>query len=119
MRPTVWAITIKGIEQDSTFGINKYVWVTDKQAERILDLQYDEKHKDDIFMASGVAFRIKDIKNMKRLPLSEAKGYFSFDREITEKVLLEYNSRKPAALPNEQSEQRKKLLDKWNVNKEI
>lgn len=114
MKPTVWAITLKGMERDADFGFNKYVWVTKEQGEKILDMQYDDTKKNLLITASGKAFHISDIKGMTEVPLDKARNYASFDRKISEPALLEFNKQQETAKRLESS-QRAKLIEKWRA----
>lgn len=114
MKPTVWAIRLKGLKQDAKFGFNKYVWATKEQGNKILNMQYDDTKKDLLVVASGVAFRPTDIEMMREISLEEAQNYASFDPNIHEPALLEFKERQEAAkyLHNEQYT---KLINKWSV----
>lgn len=98
------AITIKNDELDSN-GIHKYKWATKKQAERLLEAQFDEKQNQFLFMLGDESVRPCDIANIKFVKLKEVKEWPSFRKYIIKEIEAEEKYNK------------ENVLDGSNINK--
>lgn len=82
------AISIKGDELDAN-GVHKYKWATKKQAERLLEAQFDEKENRFLFMLGDESIRPCDISNIKFVKLKEVKEWPSFRKYIVKELEAE------------------------------
>lgn len=79
--PEVVALTIKGLGKDNN-GLQKYIWVTKSQLERLLESQYDAEERYFVFNIGGVGVRPCDIITFKTVKLKEAREWPSFRKYI-------------------------------------
>ena len=74
---SVAAITVKNLGDDE-HGLRQYMWATKKQAQQLLDLQFDEKKNHFVYMLGDESIRPCDILAVKFVKIKEARRWPAF-----------------------------------------
>lgn len=106
------AIIIKGLGVDE-FGLQQYVWATKKQAEKLLEAQYDEERNKFVFILGDEGIRPCDIVRIKFVKVKEAVKWPALKRYVIDELYLEAeNEAKNSIEINEEG--RKRLNGLYN-----
>ena len=84
----VMAITIKGLGKDD-FGLPQYLWATKEQFNALMDAQYDDEKRNQLFTLGDRTFRLSDILQAKEMDLDYAKGLPAFRGYVLEALKKE------------------------------
>lgn len=74
---SVAAITVKNLGDDE-HGLRQYMWATKKQAQQLLELQFDEKKNHFVYMLGDESIRPCDILAVKFVKIKEARKWPAF-----------------------------------------
>lgn len=108
-------IVLKWMGKDEN-GLQQYVWATKKQADDIMNSQFDDKQNQKLFMIGGESFRASDVARMSEVRVGEAKGWPAFRPYVLEALKAERDQ--AAKLENPEGKARLEALKaKYRIGK--
>lgn len=89
----VAAIVTKDIGVDAN-GLQQYIWATQRQAERLLEMQFDEEMRHFVYMIGDESLRPCDILKVKIMKLEYAKKLPAFNSYVIKELEREAEKEK-------------------------
>ena len=103
----VASIIVKNLGVDEN-GLQQYLWATKKQAERLLEAQFDENEKYMLFMLGNDSVRPCDVLEVRFRKVKDVKDLPAFRNYVLKELEVEEEKNK---LENVNEENVKKIED--------
>lgn len=112
------AIMVKNLGVDEN-GFQQYLWATKKQAQRLLEAQFDEERNHFVYMLGDESIRPCDMLRVRFVKVKEAKEWVAFRKYVL--IALEQEVQEEKRLTGTVNEDKISKLDKMKkrINKHL